>query len=292
MPKRTNFHQAIVYFVKKQTAGDEATVTESKLLLDSSTGELREVDVVIEGAIGDDVVTISIEVTSGARPATVEWVEREISKHQQMPTNSLLLVSWSGFTPQAIKKAQAQGGRVQTLTPEVIQSARVPDLYIDSFGATPERFTLLLRDPDGSESRGDDFLSTANIYSGPTHDDYLCTLQDLTQRVINANSDSIEIIAHAREDKSEISHFSIEHNDLEKIGLYILRSDTEEWYRIQGLYTSGPFHLVQVKTDFTVMRLGTTNFAMTKVLLGGQPAVFVLTANPDNKSSTVSWRLV
>ena len=71
MPKRTNEHQAVVFFVKKHIAPPDAIVTESKLLTDVSTGEKREVDIVIEFTSADEEVVISVEVTNTKRRATV-----------------------------------------------------------------------------------------------------------------------------------------------------------------------------------------------------------------------------
>ena len=48
MPRRTNRHQRIVYFLKQHFAVEGVSVTESKMLADLDTGELREVDVVVE----------------------------------------------------------------------------------------------------------------------------------------------------------------------------------------------------------------------------------------------------
>ncbi len=52
------------------------TVTESKLLRNRVTGYEREVDVVIEGRLDGEPITISVEVIEHNRPASVEWVER------------------------------------------------------------------------------------------------------------------------------------------------------------------------------------------------------------------------
>jgi hypothetical protein len=104
MPKRTNEFQKLVYLVKKHSATG-STVTESKLLTDS-TGYQREVDIRIEHSIAGFPVTISIECCDLGRPATVEWVERMKGKHDDLPTNILILFSGSGFTELAKEKAQ------------------------------------------------------------------------------------------------------------------------------------------------------------------------------------------
>ncbi len=83
----------MIYYVKRHYAPPEVEVTESKMMTDRDTGEQREVDIVMEGTIGDEPVVISIEVSTGTRPKGSPWVESMLSKHDRMPTNRLVLVS-------------------------------------------------------------------------------------------------------------------------------------------------------------------------------------------------------
>jgi hypothetical protein len=92
------------------------------MLRDRTTQELREVDVVIETAVADSQVLISIECCKLGRPATVEWVERMICKHADLPTDRLILVARSGFTKQASAKALKHG--IEALT--VDEARQVP----------------------------------------------------------------------------------------------------------------------------------------------------------------------
>lgn len=92
-------------------------MAESRLLPDSDSGQDREVDIVLEGMVGDVRSLISIEVINHRRPASTEWVERMLGKHARMPTQKLALVSWSGFYQPALAKVRAAGrpsGRVDT----------------------------------------------------------------------------------------------------------------------------------------------------------------------------------
>jgi hypothetical protein len=113
MPKRSNNFQRLIYLIHHQLAND-AVVTESKFLRDSAAEAEREVDIVIETTVGEYSLTISIECRDRGRVADIEWVEQMIAKHHTLPTNKLILISSSGFTKRAAKKAQAQG--VQTLS--------------------------------------------------------------------------------------------------------------------------------------------------------------------------------
>lgn len=104
MPKRSNEFQQLIYSIQHRVA-DGATVTESKFLIDRQTGDEVEVDIAIQSIVNGFPITISIEVRDRGRPATIEWVRESIGKHATLPTNKLVLVSKSGFTKSALKKA-------------------------------------------------------------------------------------------------------------------------------------------------------------------------------------------
>jgi hypothetical protein len=108
MPKRTNEFQKIIFLIQKQLEG-KALVTESKLLTDFRTGAEVEVDVVIEGSVSGIDIKIGIECIDRSRPATIEWVNQMIQKHNDLPLNKTILVSKSGFSAGALKKAKAYG---------------------------------------------------------------------------------------------------------------------------------------------------------------------------------------
>lgn len=106
MPKRSNAFQQVVTLLHEQFS-DCGIVTESKFLPDSRTGKLREVDIVIEAPVSEYPILLSIECIDHGRRATVEWVERMSAKHADLPTDRLVLVSRSGFTREAERKALA-----------------------------------------------------------------------------------------------------------------------------------------------------------------------------------------
>ncbi|MEV5561179.1 hypothetical protein AB0L44_46735 [Nonomuraea wenchangensis] len=114
MPARSNDFQAVVYFIKKNLAAD-ATVTESAQLRDRVTGQLREVDVVVAGHIVGHPMLIGIECRGRSRKDAVSWVEEMRAKHDDLPTDRLVLVSASGFSKAAVVKAQHYG--IETVTP-------------------------------------------------------------------------------------------------------------------------------------------------------------------------------
>ncbi len=119
MPRRSNLFQDVVGIITSHMA-EGATVEESAELENRVTGKKREVDVVITTEAGGHTVIISVEASATKRPATVEWVERMIGKHADLPTNKLLLVSENGFRDQARAYADAKG--VAAIAPENLAS--------------------------------------------------------------------------------------------------------------------------------------------------------------------------
>ena len=114
MPKRSNPFQRLIYTIQHSVTAD-AVVTESKMLPNIRTGSPVEVDIVIEAETGTIPMIIGIECTATGRPATVEWVREMSGKHQDLPTDKLVLVSQSGFSSEAEEIAQAHNVEVITL---------------------------------------------------------------------------------------------------------------------------------------------------------------------------------
>ena len=125
MPRRTNAFQTVIFMIKSHVAGN-ATVTESAELTDLVTGEKREVDVCIETNVAGHPVVIGIECRDHTRKQTVTWIDEMHAKHSRLPTDHLVLVSSSGFTPQAVKAARSLN--IETVVPEELTEDRAADL--------------------------------------------------------------------------------------------------------------------------------------------------------------------
>jgi hypothetical protein len=108
MPRRSNLFQDTIAVVHAHMAGD-ATIEESSMLRQRTTGELREVDVVLRSRIGSHEVVVSIEARASVRKADLPWVESMVGKHADLPTSKLVLVSENGFTGPAKRQAEAKG---------------------------------------------------------------------------------------------------------------------------------------------------------------------------------------
>jgi len=125
-------------------------VTESKLLRNRRTKKGREVDIVIEGTQAGHQFVISIECVDYGRRATIEWVERMAAKHQDLPTDKLILVSNAAFTQDALQEAEGRG--IETVTFQTVEKGQANDrlfgsldkLMIKDFCLTPSKVTILV----------------------------------------------------------------------------------------------------------------------------------------------------
>ncbi|WP_280831270.1 hypothetical protein [Mycolicibacterium frederiksbergense] len=127
MPKRSNVFQTVVKTIYEHLA-DGAAVVESEMLTNRLTGKKREVDVVIHTKSAGHELLIGVEATgqSDARrqsprkpdPVSVEWVEQMVAKHQNLPTDKVVLVSETGFSDQARELAIKEN--MIPISPEVI----------------------------------------------------------------------------------------------------------------------------------------------------------------------------
>ncbi len=75
MPARTNIFQRLVAAIH-QDLGPRWQLSESRLLVETFTGAVREVEVVAQASVGGYPLLMGIEARDGKRPADVRWVEQ------------------------------------------------------------------------------------------------------------------------------------------------------------------------------------------------------------------------
>lgn len=121
----------------------------SKFLVDGELGIQREVDVVAEMPSEGTVVTHSFEVVGRTRPMDLFWVDGMLRKHQTLATDRLFLVSWSGFSKDAVRRVQLSPGVVAVTVGNV---GGALSLYADQVNVTLRRATMQIRLPDGTIS--------------------------------------------------------------------------------------------------------------------------------------------
>ena len=109
MPKRSNLFQHLIATIEKVTASQDVKVQESALVpLRKGTGT-REVDVLIEGAVGGHRVRVAVECRDHERTQDVTWIDELRGKFADLAIDKIVAVSRSGFTGPAEKLAASAG---------------------------------------------------------------------------------------------------------------------------------------------------------------------------------------
>lgn len=302
VPARTNPRQRVVALVKEHYAGPDDVVTESKFLMDKATGDQREVDIVIESNVAGDEVVISVEVIAHERRASVTWAEQTIKKHEHLPTNLLILVSWSGFSPRALRKIASEGGHVVAVTPEQVVDdgvpRRMPQLWADQMELMPEGYRMSLRMPDGTVRFPDpspDFESAVYDANGVE----VGTVALFVSKFLGSERLMRECgaLAHAAENRDELNAFVVGVETLGNHNLYVHRTSDDggeesAFLRIETLECRGQFKFIQTEIDMNVMHLRGKAFAAGEAPLFGTPTVWVATPHEDDPEHTarISFR--
>jgi hypothetical protein len=283
--------------IHRHMAGD-ATVEESALLLNRLTGEPREVDVVVSSDVAGHPVVVSVEATSGERPADVEWVERMVGKHRNLPTSKLVLVSEGGFTAQARELADRE--EAIALAPVDLEGGspaarivgRLKTLWPKLLSLTPERFRIVLERPDGS---------TGWFRGEPDHLLFLqdgspvATLNGYAHLIIRKRFAEIAEQLGLAEISSDIdTAFVLESTPAGVTGearssLYVRweESDPPELHPVAKLIVGGRAHIEVRELPLRHMRLGQVEFARGEMELGGSRSLVVVTEDDSGGKLTM-----
>lgn len=101
MPRRSNDFQRLITFLEQQLAPTGACVTPSAMLQPTDNGPPREIDILIEHAVGPHAVKVAIECRAHKRRQGTEWIEAIAGKYEHLPVHKIIAVSKSGFTKSA-----------------------------------------------------------------------------------------------------------------------------------------------------------------------------------------------
>ena len=297
VPRRTTLRQRIVYLARLQLADTDAEVTESKLLPDADTGESREVDVVIEGNLAGDHVTIGVEVIEHTRPADVTWVEQQLRKHERLPINKTVLVSWSGFTGPALKKIRATQGKAVAVTPKHRPLDEPLTLHCESFRLTVRDVVAAVRRRTGDATAvvcrwGDEVTIFDETGVG------LCSLEQLAHSLLHGRPDVMRALAdefHKHEEKAAVDGFTLGRERLDEIPgmapVFVRWESTGELHQVVGLEVHGDFEGDQSKLEFEGLLLDGHAFGVAHGSLLGRSAVWVGSQTTED-SATLSWRFL
>jgi hypothetical protein len=290
VPKRSTPFQAVVRLVREHLAQPGVTVTESLLLTDSVLGVEREVDIVIEGTLDGEPIVISMEVNQRARPATLPWVQEQIAKHRNLPTNRLILVSKAGFTATALREVALAGGKVEALTPEVVMSDGEPvvtRLLFAAINYAPRvrkvhvRYQGELHEANGAE---------IDVFA---HDGTLLgSLGHLTHEVLTIESVQAGMLirAHNHPEREALQVFRCGF-PVGDLGYYAKRMETGELHPIEEVEIWGEISFSQAEIPLTLTRLGGRLFGAAEAVNAfGRQMVWVGTTDYDAQVTTISWQ--
>lgn len=124
MPKRTaikNKNQSwrefekLVALIERVLAPQEAVVKSPDHIEDAITNETREVDASIRYKVGSTEILIIIECRNRKHIQDTLWIEQVHSKQNALRAAKCIVVSSSGFTKPAIKKATMYGIEIRNL---------------------------------------------------------------------------------------------------------------------------------------------------------------------------------
>ena len=287
MPRRTNVFQEVVAIIQQHMAGG-ATVEESAMLTSSPAGVEREVDVVIRSRIAGHDVVVSVEATARRRPVDVLWVEGMVAKHADLPTSKLVLVSESGFTKEARRRAQEK--MAVALAPEDIDVGdrehavlkRLASLWPKQVTMTARQTQLLLRVSADKTLVVQDVALDTMLYlddrtPAVTLGDIVVAwaqhggLQPLVQHMRHISEDTHqEFIARSEEPPA------VRHSNRER-PLYFHADSEQQWYRVERTQIEGDAAIQVGEIPLLHQRLGEVSFAYGEGTIGTRSALAVVT---------------
>lgn len=301
MPERHNLFQDVVALVHRHLAGD-ALVEESAMLSNVLTGKLREVDVTITGSVAGQEVIVSVEATKGGRRATVDWVERMVGKHKNLPTNKLILVADAGFTQQARQLAVAEGAvplepqEGVDLEKQVIGG--LTSVWAKGYQLFPESTRVTVRGTTDGDVTLDDAPRDFLVVSPDGKARF--TLAGLVHGLLTASSERAREPLNLRDvatDSEGEFAYSVErpmakvNGEETRVGLrYDEAGGSFEVHLIEHLEVKGRFEITVREVPLTHVRMGDTPAAYGQGELLGRPSILVVTKSTDGEVATVRIR--
>lgn len=118
MPKRTNEFQELVTLIQEAVAPKGAKVTASAMVPSPSSGQLREIDVLVEHPGGRQALKVAVEAKDEKRKFDATKIEAIIGKYfgpGALPVGKVVVVTHRGFTKGARARANDVGITLFTL---------------------------------------------------------------------------------------------------------------------------------------------------------------------------------
>ena len=283
MPQRTNERQQIIEMLKSVLVGPNCTVTPSKMYPGIETGNPeREVDVVAEYLVDDDLYVQSFEVTSRKQRPGLPWAEQLIKKHESLPTDRLYLVSWNGFA-KSVASLVAKHDWVRLVDVATVQDGIGPaaiTLYSDLIKFHPKRTVAVVEYPSGKVVRveiehldtdivdgaGMSVNSFANIV-GPMVAD-----PEVGRRALE--------MAHTHPKREDLNTFLVG-SDLSKAELYLKHESPDEFHHLLAIEVISAFTFSQEPLEMEVRTFADRYFAHGNAKVGDASGLVVVVLDDE-----------
>jgi len=302
VPKRTNLFQDVVAIVYEHLAG-AAVKEESAMLVNRLTGAKREVDVVLRSTTAGHETVIAIEAAGRTRRAAVDWVEQMIGKHENLPTDKVVLVSEAGFTEQA--KALAAVENMVTLTPTDLTGEdpaykvvnAVPSLWPKTISLSPDRARVWVDRPGEGVKW---FRAPADLDVFRGDGEPVAALMQVYANLLDANFERVAEQIGLADIAEDIERFFTLRAgpewevriDEKPQRLYARWEDGDhgpELHAIEALEFTGraSIHVSEIRLNHKQLAGIDVKYAFGEGTFGGQPALVVVTEGEHGGKLTV-----
>jgi len=110
MTKQTNAFQKAIYYIHQKLEDSNVKISESAELCELNIKKTikREIDVLIEKQLNDNIYRIAIECRDRSSKDDITWIDGLIGKYKNLPVNKIIAISHSGFSESAELKAEEE----------------------------------------------------------------------------------------------------------------------------------------------------------------------------------------
>jgi hypothetical protein len=207
----------------------------------------------------------------------VAWVERTIKKHESLATDKLVLVSWSGFTDGARRRANAEP-QVLVVVPELVIENGTPvarDLYADEVTLSARKAVFVV------DAGGDVPTRVAVLPDNVVHKvDGAAggTAQELASSALNQPALIERVLRemHDHPEREDVEWFVVGF-PLPEQSLALRKEPDGELHPIRVVEISGEITWSQQRVNLEVKKFGEVVFGHGRAVLGGRRALMVAT---------------
>lgn len=115
MPRQGRDIEKLVASLEAYLGPRGIEVESPKRLPDKDTGQLREVDIALQGQIGSSNILVIVECRDQSGDEDVTWIEQLAEKRKSVGADKVIAVSSSGFTKPARNKAEKKNIDLRTI---------------------------------------------------------------------------------------------------------------------------------------------------------------------------------